>query len=260
MADLRIAQAKLGSIHYRGRRFSMEVVMTNTARNFWMTLAIVAAWLQMEGCATAGLGRRTMVALYGSALSNVDRPQTTKDRYGAGEDILPLSGDRYVFEDSLLSATLGVAKSRVNFSIRNKSDHSLKLVWDEAVFIETDGQTGRVAHSGVKYVDRNESQPSSVIPAGSSLSDFVLPTNRIYYREGIYRAYYSNPGGWEELPLVLPAMKQMSPGDSAAARQFSRGANLNEGKRFGVVLPLEVDGALNEYTFWFEIRKVAVSP
>lgn len=57
--------------------------------------------------------------------------------------------------------------------------------------ISTFGQVGRVMHSGVKYIDRNNSQPASVILKGATLSDIILPTDNVYYISGQY-------GGWRE--------------------------------------------------------------
>lgn len=35
-------------------------------------------------------------------------------------------------------------------------------------------------HSGVKYTDRNNSQPATSIPKGASLSDILLPTDNVF--------------------------------------------------------------------------------
>ena len=68
--------------------------------------------------------------------------------------------------------------------IENKSNYSIKIQWDDVAYISSSGQTGRVMHSGVKYIDRNNSQPASVIPKSASLSDIVIPNDNIYYVSG----------------------------------------------------------------------------
>lgn len=225
------------------------------------TIFLYVVWMPVAaGCTTTDLGPRTMSVRYISALVQIDRPETTKERYGSTVTIKPEPDNKYVYEDGLFSGVFYVTSSRINFTLRNKTDHSIKIVWDEAVFIEVDGQSGRVAHEGVKYTDRSASQPPSVIPGGTSLTDFVLPTNRVYYRQGSYSGYYSNPGGWEELDLVLlPESRQIAANDYlAAVAAFASEAKNNKGKRFGLLLPLEIEGVVNEYTFWFEIQKVLV--
>lgn len=201
---------------------------------------------------------KTATARYSCALVQIDRPEAMKERYGPVVTIQQEPENKYVYEDGLFAGVFCVMNSRVTFVITNKTEHSIKIVWDQAAFIEVGGESGRLAHHGVKYADRNASQPSSVIPRGSSLSDFVLPTNRIYYRQGSFGRYYSSPGGWEELPLVLPASRSIADGDAGAAEAFASEATTNKGKRFGVLLPFEIQGVLNEYTFWFEVQEASV--
>jgi len=220
--------------------------------SFWVLAPLLAV-----GCA-AGLGQRAVGAVYRSALVQIDRPEATRERYGAVVTIRPEPDNKYVYEDGLFSGVFFVTSSRINFTITNKTDHSIKIVWDEAAFIETDGTSNRVAHQGVKYADRNASQPATVVPRGTSITDFVLPTSRVYYREGYYGKYYSSPGGWRELDLVQPALCLVSPGDSTAVRGFRSQAEANIGKRFGLLLPLEIQGVVNEYTFWFQVQGASV--
>lgn len=214
-------------------------------------LVVVAA-----GCAT--MMSRSLVANYTSALVQIDRPEATRERYGQVVTIKPESDNKYSYEDGLFSGIFYASDSRINFSITNKTDHSIKIVWDEAAFIETSGQSGRLAHAGVKYVDRNASQPPSVIPAHGTLTDFVLPTDRVYYREGYYGQYYSNPGGWEEMSLLLPSSQRIPASDSSAVQVFKTEVERNRGKRFGLLLSLEIEGVVNEYTFWFEVQEATV--
>ena len=148
----------------------------------------------------------------------------------------------------------------IPFWITNKTEHSVKLVWDEATFIGVGGLIEKVMHAGIKYADRNGLQPPSVIPAGQTYVDAAYPNDRVYFREGYYGTYYSSPGGWEHLSLILPAA-QVQPGHSPIEDQaFAARVAENKGKRFGLVLPLEIEGVTNEYTFWFEVTSAKVIP
>ena len=208
------------------------------------------------GCAT--LISRNLTATYTSALVQIDRPDATRERYGQVVTIRPEPENKYFYEDGLFSGIFYVTQSRINFAFTNKTDHSIKIIWDEAAFIDLDGQSGRVSHEGVKYADRNASQPPSVIPAHGTLTDFVLPTDRVYYREGYYSQYLSIPSGWEEVGIVLPGLRRVPGSDSTAVETFRAEVQKNTGKRFGLLLPLEIEGVLNEYTFWFEVQNASV--
>jgi hypothetical protein len=144
--------------------------------------------------------------------------------------------------------------------VRNKTDHSIKVVWDEASFIDLDGHLSRVMHIGVKFVDRNASQPPTVIPAHQHLTDDIFPTDRVYFRE----AYGRTPAGWHNTSLLRPVntLVTVQPGapTPAAPDSFTTAVHARIGKRFGVLLPLEVEGVKNEYTFWFAVKDATVVP
>ena len=215
------------------------------------------------GCLPTLPATATIASQYRSALVQIDRPKETKERYGSVVAIKPESDNKYAYEDGLFLGIFYVIDSRIHFILKNKTEHSIKIVWDEAAFIDIDGQSDRVVHTGVKYADRNASQPPSVIPGQRSLTDFVVPAKSIYYREGYYGTYYSSPGGWEELGIVLPTSDKVAAdrygvADSLAVEAFISKVKDNIGKRFGFLLPLEIEGVVNEYTFWFEVQDASV--
>jgi len=57
----------------------------------------------------------------------------------------------------------------------NKSDHSIKNDWMSRLCNEN-GSSQKVFHAGVKYTDRNNSQPPTTIVKGASIDDLVMPT------------------------------------------------------------------------------------
>lgn len=216
----------------------------------------------LGGCMSM-LAPQYATATYDVALVEVERPTATRERWGDRTQIELGDSSRYHYEDDLIDARMAFTENQILFILRNKTDHSVKLIWDEAAYIDYDGALTKVMHEGTKYVDRNAAQPPSIIPARQSLTDLIAPNNRVYYREGYYGRYYSNPGGWEHAPLILPYQKAISPGPSsgpspviAALRQEAEGM---VGKRVGVLLPLEIEGVTNEYTFWFEIKSAHVT-
>ena len=213
------------------------------------SLALVLA--AFSGCTTV---MTNMAASYNSALVQIDRPEATKERYGAVVTIRPESGNKYVYEDGLFRGIFYATSSRINFEITNKTDHSLKIIWNEAAFIDVNGQSDRVAHSGVKYADVSGPQPPSVVPRQTSLSDFALPSDRIYYRSG---PSYEG-GGWKELGLVLPTSDKVVAADSVGVRTFRAKVESNKGRRFGLLLPIEIEGVVNEYTFWFKVQDASI--
>jgi len=89
------------------------------------------------------------------------------------------SGLHVTWQDDKIRAEFQISDTEIDFRITNKTDTSTKLIWDEVSLVQF-GKTQRVMHVGVKYVDRNSSQPASVIPPGSVLEDMVLPSDNVY--------------------------------------------------------------------------------
>ena len=128
-----------------------------------------------------------------------------------------------------------------NFTLKNKSGHTLKINWDDVSYVDVKGQVGRVMHSGVKYADRNSSQPATTVPKGASISDILLPTDNVYYVSGQY-------GGWRETYLVPCVYK--------TPEAFNSEAPSLVGKTMTVMMPIMIENVQNDYTFTFNIDKL----
>lgn len=152
------------------------------------------------------------------------------------------------WEDDKIAISFHISDKSVNFNLRNKTNEVIKIIWDEATMVKY-GKAQKVMHAGVKYTDRNASQPPTTIPAGASIDDLVLPTENVYWREGYYGTYYSNPGGWEEHDL-FPTQDLNKP-------DFREAILKSKGKTFSVYLPIQHQGKTLDYTFEFMVTNVA---
>ena len=178
---------------------------------------------------------------YSFSLEKVERPKETRQRYGEKENIF-IEENRYVYEDNLLKILFFPTARQISFSIKNKTDHSIKIIWDEAAYIDEDNSSHRVMHSGVKFMSRDQPQAPSVVVAGGTLEDMVYPTDYAYYS-----------GGWKQNPL-LPTEKAFA----EEVAEFTRRVKDLWGKRIGILLPLQIEGVINEYTFMFKITNAWV--
>ena len=222
-------------------------------------LVIVGTALGLGACAGRVAHQQFYAARYGVSLVDVSRSTATKQRYGAATAIVPGDSSRYAFEDGLIAVQIGVLHNGFRLKVRNKGDESMKLIWDETSFIDLDGTLSRVMHVGVKYADRNTSQPPTMIPAQQRLADDVFPSNRVWYRPRSPRL----PAGYQNGPLLKPAYAGgvVQAGEPVAAPDsFATVVHSQVGRRFAVVIPFEVGGLKNEYTFWFKVDDAAIKP
>lgn len=185
----------------------------------------------------------TYVASYSIVLSEVESPADSKQQFGETKVVgFNEEGvDKYRYEDDYIDIIWSVGLKEFNFTLKNKSGHTLKINWDDVCYVDANGKVGRVMHSGVKYIDRNASQPPTTIPKGASLSDILLPTDNVYYISGQY-------GGWRKGYLV--------PGVYKTSEAFNSEAPALVGRKLTILMPIMIKNVQNEYTFTFNIDKL----
>ena len=182
------------------------------------------------------------ITTYDVELKHVEVPMDVKEQFGESK-IVTLSENeitKYTYEDDFVSFTWFVSSTQFHFLLRNKTNHSIKIPWDEIAYINPDGQSMRVIHSGIKLIDRNNAQAPSVVAKNSTLDDILIPSDHIYYVSGQY-------GGWREEKLFENYSSQEE-------------ANMSKymGKNVSIVFPIIIENVTNEYTFQFEIKNIIV--
>lgn len=171
---------------------------------------------------------------YVANLSSVEKPSNPEIRYG--EKSLTSSDDKiskFLYVDNILSIIIFASPSQFNFELKNISDNSLKVIWDEAVIVGIDGNTSKVMHKGTKYSARNESQPPSTIIKGSILEDLAAPSDKVSYNE--YIKDWINESMFPKKPEL-------------------------QGKQLTLMLPIQIKDVVNEYIFVFDLEYVKNHP
>ncbi|CAG5067962.1 hypothetical protein DYBT9623_00690 [Dyadobacter sp. CECT 9623] len=144
---------------------------------------------------------------------------------------------RSVYEDPLIKIDWDYGYSQIGFELTNKSDQTMKILWDDAAYISMSNESSRVFHKGVKYIDRENSQPPTSVYKNSTLSDLISPTSYTRYVTGQY-------GGWTSEPLI-PVKRVL----------MSYKVEYNEnfiGQVMRVVLPIKIEDSILEYIFSFK--------
>lgn len=183
----------------------------------------------------------TYSGFYNVGLQSVERPEDASERYGESTivDFQEDGSKKYRYEDDLIDVVWLPLSTQFAFSLKNKSDNSIKILWDEAVYVNESGSSSRVMHAGVKYIDRNNSQPPTIVVKNSTIEDMVVPTDNVYYISGQY-------GGWRTSPMF--------PNSATTPDELVVISNNYIGKEVQVLLPLEIQGTVNEYIFTFKVE------
>lgn len=201
-------------------------------KNYFLLIIIP---ILFSGCGSY----KTYRGVYQLGLQEVERPSDAKERYGESTIVnFEEDGDvKYRYEDDMIEIVWLPLPSEFAFELNNKTDHSIKIIWDEAVFVDSDGTSGKVMHTGVKFTDRNNTQPPSVVVKKAKLSDIVVPTKNVYY------STYSS--GWNQSNIFKSF--------ASTTEELEVIAKENTGKEVRILLPLEIQNTVNEYIFTFKV-------
>ena len=184
------------------------------------------------------------VAYYDVGLMEVERPADVKTRYGeyTVKKVEEEGEQKFYYSDEMVDIAWYSSGKGIGFELKNKTEHSIKIIWDEAAFVDHEGQSERILHSGVKYADSGNPQPPSVVVRGGSISQVVYPADKIHYAGSTL--------GWQHDPLF--------PTKSATKKGIQKDANEYIGVRVQILLPLKIEDVVNEYLFTFEVEGATV--
>lgn len=168
---------------------------------------------------------------YFYSLSKIEKPKNPAIRYGKFQEIETIDNVlKFIYEDNIMSIIWHGTNKEFIFSLKNKSDNSLKIIWDEASFINEKNEPSRIIHQGIKYINANDPQPPTIVPKGTVLNDLIAPVNRIHLGE------YTK--SWYQDDLIENSRRHN--------KQLG-------GKNVKILLPIEIKGVVNEYIFTFDL-------
>lgn len=135
--------------------------------------------------------------------------------------------DYSTYKDGNVNISFTVHPTHVDFVLENISDKRIKLPWNDVIYVDFDGSSIAVFHSGVKYNDREKEQLPSTIVKGSKLIDIIAPKTYVEW----------GGRGWEHTQIL------------------NHGRRMNNGtfgNKMSISMPLEIEGQIIEYTFTFQ--------
>lgn len=164
---------------------------------------------------------------YSMSLSKVERPSNSCDRYSLKEICNDDNITRFGYGDNLFNLVIFSDGKQFEFVMQNISDNTIKIIWDEAVFVGYDGVTSKVMHKGIKFSERENNQQPSTIIKGAKLEDIILPTSNVYYNDTVKDWCISSM-------YPMHAESEVEP--------------------IRIMLPIAVKDVVNEYIFEFDIE------
>ena len=168
---------------------------------------------------------------YIATLSKVEKPTNPAVRYGEYATIENKNITKYNYVDNFIDIILFCGERSIDFVLNNVSNNTIKIVWDEAVFVDVDGSCSKVMHSGTKYSQKENTQPASVILKGTKIEDIAVPIDKVH----------STENNWHSDPLLSSASQV-------------------KGQTIKLMLPIQVKDVINEYIFEFDVKYIYEKP
>lgn len=143
-----------------------------------------------------------------------------------------------IFADGFIGISWTYTPSQMEFILKNQSNSTIRIIWDETAFIGLNKISEKIYHKGVKLVEKSNSQQPTPVYKDSYLSELVAPSYcTVYDAENVKWRY-----------------KSFITGEYTNKRE-KYNADLI-GKIFKIVLPIKVEDRIIEYTFYFKTKFV----
>lgn len=148
----------------------------------------------------------------------------------------PKESKELVFSDDEIAVNFKISSRQLAFAISNKTGQPIRIDWNQISYVDALGKAHKAIHKGIKYTDKANPQPVTIVPPGAFVEDAIIPVDSVHFSGG--HGYV--PDEWVVDPF-FPA------GQDAKAYE---GATLN------VFMPLEINGNVTNYNFAFKITNV----
>lgn len=170
---------------------------------------------------------------YISVLSAVERPTDTSNRYGKTTTIEDEGVTKFSYVDELIDILIFASSEQFDFILKNVSENSIKVIWNEAVFVDFTGSTSKIMHIGTKYSQKEGDQPASTIIKNAKIEDLAVPTVNIRYSD-ILKEWLT---------------------DSMYPKEV-----ISEPGQLRLMLPIQIKDVVNEYIFVFDVKYIYKYP
>lgn len=139
--------------------------------NQFKNYILLAALALSVGCVTSPYSSTTMVQI--------------KDK----RNYEPINAKGFEVEDKNLLITYkpDIVEAGISLQFKNKTEKPVKIIWDESSYISPDNKSQKIFHSGVKIIDRTNSQPPTLIPPQGAADDTIVPTDSVSWELDAWR-------------------------------------------------------------------------
>jgi hypothetical protein len=159
----------------------------------------------------------------------------------------------YSYEDDIVKISMLPFGNKISFSLQNKSQDSIKIIWDESAYIEN-GITDGVIHSFETREDikniQDAPQTPTVVAKNTTVNDNIVPYNNIFFVYPGFRREGASFGRHTKSIGVRPLLSGWT-NYIVTQEEFDDYIQKNTGKIIKVSLALQIEDITNYYIFSF---------
>lgn len=180
-----------------------------------------------------------MAGAYISILSTVEKPLNPSEQYGETKIIEKQEDDitRYIYSDENINITIYALSTKFQYRLENISDNSIKVIFNDAAFVNFNGNTSKITHIGTKYIDIEKYQLPITIIKGAKIDDVAVPISNVSYDD-------------DKKEWIIDTIYQTYP-------IISDIVHLGQIK---LMLPIQIKDIVNEYVFVFDVKYIFEHP
>ena len=153
-------------------------------------------------------------------------------------NIVDYDKSKSIYEDDFIKIIWEPSFYVFNILLTNKSEHSIKIIWNDAIYVDENGNSERVAHAAEKYIRVEDSQQPTNVLKKLTIKDQIQPNENIHYDEN---------NGWTSQPLLTENF-----GDTP--EELKRIKDTFKGKIIRISLPIQTYETTIEYLFEFVVK------
>ena len=101
------------------------------------------------------------------------------DKSRNGKTIKINSKSNDIYYDDNIKIVFYISEDRVNFTMVNRTNNIMEIVWDKSSWIDIDRLTSKIVSSDTIYIDKTRSHINSIVPSGTSINKFIIPEKNI---------------------------------------------------------------------------------
>lgn len=200
----------------------------------------IACFVLLSSCTTM---------YYNTNLIDVEKPVNINKPYG-DHIIVPIQeiNDMVTqYEDDNISIVWKATKAGFEFLLKNKTNNSIKILWDEAVYVDPTGISRRCVHKGMPLSVGNTPQIPTVIAKNTEVADILIIDEEIKH----VKSSTSKTTKETEVEVSHSPFGYYSSQSQANKCEFI-------GKSYYIVLPVVIEDVKVEYIFHFKLNSITI--